>query len=1292
MFPTSHPHFEVTRLPQYSVRPIVIMFYPNLHQLEQRSVHTPTLDESVPQQLFDKRPSSISSRPYSAKDDSQPARSANVRPARPVSASKQPPASMANLLRKRLPSPRKERDVQALARLRPRRIAIEKERLYDDAMHLKIENNDLRTENTKLKTRASQLDRELTRAQERLEDAMADRSAAASAHLVAGLKQTIKDLRFAMKAKDIEVAVIRKSARSTKVEELEIELQTYVEECRRLQAALNDVLKQEEAIDQDASKQELSQLRGELKKARTDCRAQQELISSLQGQLSQARTPPRDSRAEMLERQLNQHAQDKTRLAEEHRAEIDDLRRELAEAGSKTREAERKHTEEINELRKELREVREQSGSYDSQVESLRRAVKGKEAEVENLQQSLSAMQQELEQAKYSCESLTDDISALQDAKRRLEAQTSKFQTEAERSSEEVGRLRSQLAESEAQVTSLQTKARKRELETGAREEEHQTQLTALVMQHKKELAEIGTRSTALRDLEESNKWQREECARLQGELESRNREIQTAQTTLLQTQQDRNNFQTRVTTLEREISDLRSELEFRSQRLSKALSPHFFLLKDQLSLASENPATESSDMLAQRLRSTSLDASIVEMMLLQVSDISGNVSLRKLREELQVAESLKPAILQEREQEYSLDDAEVEERVNEEPVEVPQAQEVVSSLEPVESPRYEQEEPSIPISDQVAQHSPRSQQEVQVTPRSQQEAQDTPRSPEEKEITPRSEQREQQHSPVHEREESPSSSDHESPHSPRSQHEVQDIFGSQNEEQITPSLQAAQHSPGSEQGGQDTPRSQREPQDTPKSQQKGHRIMSPQEGQDTPRSEQEDQGTPRVQETPRSEKEAEYTSKSEESVGEQLSEEAEVPAAISEDRQTEEMPSLSEPVEEADYKQPAHAEEVVESQEEQYSDSYEEQVVEEPVMSDLQQPIVAAEEQNPTAAVPAPVPELQHLPSDLPSSSSRAPDSDYERPQGPTPRDTQEDEESARVPASPSAVKLADLLRHVSFRLQITRLAKQDLANLLFEEGKQASVASLREHLMSPPLSITEASDLDLLLSAVQAYSDPLPVVETVRRLEDLMEDWRIFSQQDEDEFDREIAEALYPRAEDFLGLCDAADTSGSGFIAYSDFVAIVERLHLNLTSAHLQYLQLLFYSEGQQLDVVPYQTLIHAYAGQEDDQIQELTETQTRAVRGQLELLAAHTQGLRLDEVFGPDSRGFISPTAFVAGLAAVGLPEPDEETLDLLFQSLQAEEAEEVCIALADLVEILGSLQGAKSKKSSMSGLDE
>jgi hypothetical protein len=53
---------------------------------------------------------------------------------------------------------------------------------------------------------------------------------------------------------------------------------------------------------------------------------------------------------------------------------------------------------------------------------------------------------------------------------------------------------------------------------------------------------------------------------------------------------------------------------------------------------------------------------------------------------------------------------------------------------------------------------------------------------------------------------------------------------------------------------------------------------------------------------------------------------------------------------------------------------------------------------------------------------------------------------------------------------------------------------------------------------------------------------------------------------------------------------------------------------------------------------------------------------------------------------------MQEPDEETLDLLFQSLQAEEAEEVCIALADLVEILGSLQGAKSKKSSMDGLDE
>ena len=1255
------------------------MFYPNLHQLEQRSVHTPTLDESVPQPLFDKRPSSISSRPYSAKDDSQPLRPTNVRPGRPVSASKQPPASMANLLHKRLPSPRKERDAQALARLRPRRIAIEKERLYDDAMHLKIENNDLRTENTKLKTRASQLDRELTRAQEKLEDAMADRSAAASAHLVAGLKQNIKDLRLAVKAKDMEVALMRKSARSTKVEELEVELQTYVEECRRLQTALNDVLRQDDTSEQDASKRELTQLRNDLKKARADHRAQQELITSLQGQLSQARTPPRDSRAEMLERQLNQNAQDKARLAEEHNAAMESLQRELAEASTKALEVERKQAEQIKELKEELRQTRQHGESHDSEVEFLTRAVEGKEAELDSLQQSLSALQQELEQAKYSCESLTDELSDLQDAKRRTEAQASKALADLEHANEEAGRLRSQLADSEAQISSLQAKARKKELETGALEEEHQTQLTALVMQHKKELSEAGTRSSALRELEDHNRKLKQDCKSLEAELERQSREGKTLQSALSHTQQERNSFQSRISDLEKDISDLRSELEIRSQNVSKILSPHFFRLKGQLSLVLDNLEMESADAFAERLKSASLDPSVVEMILLQVSDGCGNVSMLRLTEELQAAERLKPDTPQE-EEEYSQDE------------EVPQAQEVISK----------EEEHIVPVEThaelQVGPESPKSLLEVQ----DEQEVQD-------------------------------SSSEQEAVDSPRSYHMVPEFPRNEGE---------AADLPVREEAVQETPRSEQESVVTPRSE---HMVP------DIPSSEEKEADIQHVaQDTPRSEPEAVESEHRREPLpaAEELAEEVPVDifeAPLSEDRPAEELPSL--PVEEVGDKALNEGFEEVESQEEQYSDSYE-QVVEDPVAEEpnppadtdipqvLPEPIPNADipyglpadtdipyvlptdtdipqvlptdtdipqvplEPIPNADIPfvlpadtdipQAIPESPRLPSDLPSSSE--PDSDYERPQGPTPRDSQEDDQSARVPASPSAVRLADLCRHVSFRMQITRLAKQDLVNLLFEGEKQATAASVREHLAGSPLLITDPSDLDLLLSAMQISTEPLQAAPAANRLEAMMEDWRIFSQQDEDEFDREIAEALHPQAEDFLSLCETVDTAGSGLIAYSDFQTIVERLHMNLTPAHLQYLQLLFYSEGQQLDVVPYETLIHAYAGQEDDNVQELTETQTKAVRGQLEMLAAHAQGQRLDEVFGPDSRGFISPNAFLTGLASLGLPQPDDETLDLLFQSLQAEEADEVCIALADLEEILGSLQPAKSKKSSMSRLDE
>ena len=56
-----------------------------------------------------------------------------------------------------------------ISKLRPRMANLEKERLYDDAMKLKIHMNRIRDENTKLKTRIHILETDSTR-KERLID------------------------------------------------------------------------------------------------------------------------------------------------------------------------------------------------------------------------------------------------------------------------------------------------------------------------------------------------------------------------------------------------------------------------------------------------------------------------------------------------------------------------------------------------------------------------------------------------------------------------------------------------------------------------------------------------------------------------------------------------------------------------------------------------------------------------------------------------------------------------------------------------------------------------------------------------------------------------------------------------------------------------------------------------------------------------------------------------------------------------------------------------------------------
>lgn len=165
---------------------------------------------------------------------------------RPVSASKQFLASKSGTLQR--PKRPTLPDAATLARLKPKHIALEKERLYEETLTLKMEANYFREENVKLRTKMQQLERELDRRDgmlEGLRGTAIKRNFSAtlhSTHLVSSLKNTIKELRNELRTKEDETQKAKKDFRTSRITELETELQAYADECTRLKHHLEEVM------------------------------------------------------------------------------------------------------------------------------------------------------------------------------------------------------------------------------------------------------------------------------------------------------------------------------------------------------------------------------------------------------------------------------------------------------------------------------------------------------------------------------------------------------------------------------------------------------------------------------------------------------------------------------------------------------------------------------------------------------------------------------------------------------------------------------------------------------------------------------------------------------------------------------------------------------------------------------------------------------------------------------------------------------------------------------------------
>ena len=145
-----------------------------------------------------------------------------------------------------------------VSRMRPRIINQERERLYDDAMKHKIATNFFKEENIKIKTRIHLLEAELIKKDKLIDELLLQQDSFTGAkplnkmrlesHLTQNLKKKIKDLHTSNLSKNDEIEALKRSIKSTKINEIEVELKMYMDECTRLRHSLEEVIRSKDTF------------------------------------------------------------------------------------------------------------------------------------------------------------------------------------------------------------------------------------------------------------------------------------------------------------------------------------------------------------------------------------------------------------------------------------------------------------------------------------------------------------------------------------------------------------------------------------------------------------------------------------------------------------------------------------------------------------------------------------------------------------------------------------------------------------------------------------------------------------------------------------------------------------------------------------------------------------------------------------------------------------------------------------------------------------------------------------
>ena len=275
------------------------------------------------------------------------------------------------------------------------------------------------------------------------------------------------------------------------------------------------------------------------------------------------------------------------------------------------------------------------------------------------------------------------------------------------------------------------------------------------------------------------------------------------------------------------------------------------------------------------------------------------------------------------------------------------------------------------------------------------------------------------------------------------------------------------------------------------------------------------------------------------------------------------------------------------------------------------------------------------------------------------------------------------NLIEKLAFTLQIHRIEKADFCRI-FENTEKITFKDLQNTFVKDPFKfdLESSEKISKFLFGLTNLSDFVLISEIQAKFEKYSENWKTFSQDDEDMLDSELKEFVSKHSLSFYEKSLENDEKKQGIIEWKDFVDILSSFKIHFSEKLLNYCKLLFFSFSLKVNIIPYDSFIKSYWFT-NDSIQSKPQ-EAKIVKNYLKKIVQKLteNNKKASEVFKFDEKRLVSFGNFVKAMNLLGIEEFEIEDTNLVLQYLQSEDSEKICFSIDEFEDVLMSCENEDS----------